>query len=196
MKYFWPVATLICMAIIILMRSCTGGHGEPPSPVVKFDTVILHVTDTIIKETLIPVEKIVNHTPAPITVTDTIFLTEVEKVDTLAILKDYFTTRKYSDTNHLEGYGNIIINDAITQNKIKNREIQYNLNIPQVTKTVIQKRNQWFGGIDIGGTKQWISFGPDLELINKKDQAYHIGVSFTTENQYYFHLGTSWKIKF
>lgn len=190
----WLIIVAVLVGIILLQRACNG--SKCPEAVVKTDTQWIAVHDTITKEKLIPITKVVEHRPAPVTVTDTVFLTEIQHVDTVEILKDYFATRNYSDTNHLEGFGSFIINDAITQNKIKGREIIYDLKFPEITKTVIERKNQWYGGIDVGGTKSWISFGPQLQLINKKDQEYHLGASYTTENLFYFHLGTSWKIKF
>lgn len=193
---FWLVVTAVLLAIILLQRACSPS-AKCPTITAKSDTTYIRVTDTILKEKLVPIEKIVNHRPAPVTVTDTVFLTDVMPVDTIAILADYFATRNYSDTNRLESYGNIIINDAITQNKVRNREIIYNLNIPEVTKTLaVPNKNQVWIGLDISGTKTWIGAGGQFTLKTKTDKMYHLGAMFTTENSVFYHIGTSWKIHF
>jgi hypothetical protein len=197
-KIPWYIIAVL-LGVIILQRSCGPGKCPEVQPVkvVKSDTTFIRLHDTLHEVKLVPVTKIVETHPEPITITDTVFLTTIEPVDTIEILKDYFATRYYADTNHLETYGNFIIEDAISQNKIKSRQIIYNLNIPEVSKTaIIKPRNQLYFGLDLGGTNSWISFGPQLVLKTASDKMYHAGVSFTSENKFYFHLGTDWKIHF
>lgn len=186
----------VLFLIIVFLRECGGGKCPTPGTVlVKSDTTYISVHDTIEKTVLIPITKIIEHTPAPVTVTDTVFITDIQHVDTIAILKDYFATRNYSDTNHLEGFGNFIINDAITQNKIKNRQIIYNLKIPQVTNTVaVKARNQVWGGFDLGGNKSFIGAGGQLTLKTKTDKMYNGGIQYTTQSSFYYHVGTLWLI--
>lgn len=194
-KVYWGII-IVLVAVIVFLRECSPGKCPAvPVSLVKSDTVLIKVTDTIRETVLVPVTKIVNHQPVPVTVVDSVFLTEIQHVDTVKILADYFATRNYSDTNHLEGYGNFIINDAITQNKIKNREIIYNLKFPQITNTVaIKPKNQVYIGLDVGGTDTWISFGPQFTLKTASDKMYHIGASYTSENKFYFHVGSDWLI--
>lgn len=190
--FTWIIIAALVL-IIVLQRACTP-EVKPVQIAGKSDTTYVHIHDTIREVKLIPITKIVEHRPAPITISDTVFLPETAVVDTANILKDYFATRNYSDTNEI-AYGNFIIQDAITQNKVKTRVIAYNLSIPEIKQTLITpQKNQVYLGLDIGGTKDWISFGPQFTLKTKTDKMYHLGASYTTQNQFYFHVGTDWKI--
>lgn len=194
-KVYWGIIAVLFL-IIVFLRECGGGKCPTAGTVtVKSDTTYISVHDTIEKMVLVPITKIIEHTPAPVTVTDTVFITDIQHVDTIAILKDYFATRNYSDTNHLEGFGNFIINDAITQNKIKNRQIIYNLKFPTVTNTVaVKARNQVWLGVNVGGSKDFIGIGPQFTLKTSSDKMYHAGVMFTTQSTWFYSIGTDFKI--
>lgn len=196
-KVYWGIIGVLCL-IILFLRECGGGKCPAVGTVpVKSDTAYIPVHDTVEKPVLVPVTKIIEHRPAPITITDTVFLPEIAKIDTVAILKDYFATRNYSDTNHIETYGNIIINDAITQNKIKNRQIIYNLKFPEVTNTVaVKAKNQVWLGLNIGGSKDFIGVGPQFTLKTSTNKMYHVGAMFTTQSNFFYSAGTSWLIHF
>ena len=54
-------------------------------------------------------------------------------IDTLSILKDYYSKYFYTDTLDLDSLGNIVINDTISKNQIIFREINPNIYIPTTT---------------------------------------------------------------
>lgn len=185
------------VVIILLQRACTPSNKCPSAlTVVKHDTSWQAFSKHDTVRVLVPYAKIVDHHPEPITITDTVFETVFQNVDTAAILRDYFATRFYSDTNSTD-IGKVIIRDSVTQNKIKWRDVLFDLKFPVINNlAIIKPHNQVYIGIDVGGTNSWISFGPQFTLKTASDKMYHFGASYTTDNKFYFHLGTDWKIHF
>lgn len=61
------------------------------------------------------------------------------EVDTREVLKDYYSTRVYSDTITVEDLGYVSIVDSISQNKIVSRSFQANLIERTVTETITVK---------------------------------------------------------
>lgn len=173
------------------MRACS------PSPItcpeikpqtVKIDTIWIKGDDSIV------------YRPKPYKVylpSDTVYI----DVDTLAILKDYFSKVVYQDTIKLDTIGYLLVRDTISQNRIQNRKVIENYQIPIVTKTVtnnviIPAKTQLYIGFEVAGNKKnpINYFGPNLTLKTKKDQLYSLGTGLSTEGINY-KIGTSWKIK-
>jgi hypothetical protein len=61
------------------------------------------------------------------------------EVDTMEVLKDYYSTRVYSDTLRVEDLGYVAVVDTISQNKIVHRTFQANLIQRTVTETITVK---------------------------------------------------------
>jgi hypothetical protein len=90
-------------------------------------------------------------------------------VDTAAILADYFSKIYYSDTTKTK-YGNVIIKDTVTQNRIAARQVITDFKIPEVTitKTISPKRKQWSIGPQFGygaNQKPYVGIGMTYSLI-------------------------------
>lgn len=183
------IAILVLIVVIVLMRVF-----QPESPDMKEyikiggtkyellsktqDTVYETVHDTILK--YVPkieyVDKVV----------------EVEipaNIDTLAILKDYYTKYKYEDKVAVDKYGFGTISDEVTQNRIVSRSIIWDLKIPIVKETIVVKelpKNQLYIGGGIGFDK--INFinqiNTGLLWKTKKDKIYglNLGLANTTLN--------------
>lgn len=196
-KFEW-IIILILLGIIFIMRACSGCKKTPGETVInKTDTTYIHDTTTIPSK---PILKSVylKGKEIPITIHDVTFIDTSKQVviDSAKILEDYLKTRYYESMDITE-HGSITIKDSITQNKIKWRDIVYDLKIPVVTntRTLFQSNRQLYAGIDLGGTANWIQFGGQLTYKTGKDQMYHLGGGYTTLNQWYFHAGTDFKIK-
>ena len=61
------------------------------------------------------------------------------EVDTMEVLKDYYSTRVYSDTLRVEDLGYVTVVDTISQNKIVSRAFQANLIQRTITETITVK---------------------------------------------------------
>lgn len=138
--------------------------------------------DTVYKDTTIYKE---TYVPKPYPVKgDTEYVEIPKNVDTTAILKDYFAKIQYRDTINYETFGNIIINDVISQNRIQSRTPIFNLKLPTITETLIVKelpKNQiYFGG------------GLGIDKVNFLNQA-KAGLLWKTKQDKILglHLGTS-----
>lgn len=62
------------------------------------------------------------------------------QVDTMEILKDYYSTRIYSDTLIVEDLGYVSVIDSISENKIQSRTFEANLIQRTITETLIVKQ--------------------------------------------------------
>jgi hypothetical protein len=130
-------------------------------------------------------------------------------VDTLAILKDYYTKYSYNDTVNVDKYGTGIIKDDVTQNEIVSRQIEWDLKIPIVKETITVKelpKNQIYIGAGLGldrvnfinnvnagflwKTKQDKIYGLNLGLTSPTD-----AVTETTKLVPYVGGSIYWKIR-
>jgi len=174
------------------MRSCSGGSGgsgvnisEPITITkveVKYDTIIKYTPKYIPKWK----EKI-------ITRTDTV----PSLVDTLAILKDYYTKYVYNDTIHIDTMGYAVINDTITRNTIFSRSVATNFLIPitTVTNTVYTNQREFYWGLGLMGRANQINYlGGKLLLRTKKKQIYGLGIGINPNFQPVLSGSMYWKI--
>lgn len=189
---FWGVVVII---IILLLRACQQGYrvffgkkNQQDTVSVRIDTVYIPVkNDTVYQP--IPVVKYQYITRTRID-TLTEFEVHIEPADTAGILREYHSTYVYSDTQKIQ-YGNIVINDTVTRNKIVKRGFQSNLNIPVITKEVVLTQPKrtigYFGISGLGNGNQPVyALGADFSLKLKNDKIYGIGAMFTRDNQMFY----------
>lgn len=131
-------ALLLALIVAVATCNCNGRKMRQlqkdcavVKTVVKRDTAYLH--DTV---------KVKIYVPQPYKVVierkgENVYTTleRVKNVDTAALLKDYYATRFYSDTLKTK-YGNIPLNDTISENRIAGRSWKADFTIPVVTNTV------------------------------------------------------------
>lgn len=184
---FYLIIIGILLIIIFFLSQCSGPKKSDCPPISKQEIKI----DTLWTEKkgdIVYVPSDVKIIPGEIQYIN-------GKVDTLAILKDYFAKVYYGDTIRLTtidkenkkiNYGYILVKDTISENRIKHRELVYDYKIPTIEKTITNtittpNRNQFYAGLDMYGTKlQPINyFGVNLTLKNKKDRMYSIGAGIT-----------------
>jgi hypothetical protein len=175
---------IIILIIIILMQKCGGKNINPPTTIIKRDTTYITRIDSI--TTYVPKWKTkIKH--------DTIF-----EIDTAYVLGDYFSTYVYNDTIYLNSDSLILnINDYITQNKIKSRQIKYKHIYPIISTTVttIQNEREFYYGLGISGDKEGLNnFGPELLLRTKKGSAYGLGVGVNGQLNVTLGFKAYWKI--
>jgi hypothetical protein len=119
------------------------------------------------------------------------------KVDTSAILKDYYSRVFYRDTFKLKDtLGYFVINDTVTQNRISSRKIETSLNFPTVKETIYLKElsNDFYLGpfLQVGGSS--ISIGADAHLKTKKEMLFGLGAGVNSNASPFLRGSVSWKI--
>lgn len=201
------IKTLVIMGlcVFLLLRNCSSGSDEP-GEMIKVDgkkyELVKQTIDTVVVEKEV---KVPTYVPKYIekVVTETVEVEIPMDVDSLAIIKEYFSKYQIKDTLNLTydfpngvtdslgnkpnptlGYG--IITDIISQNKIESRDVNWFFKIPTVYNTTIVKepaKNQLYYGFNLGGNKENILSNASGGLIfkNKKDQMYqlNLGVQMT-----------------
>lgn len=184
-QWFYLFIILALIIILVLQRSCT-------SPNIPSEPVVIRVTDTtwIKKDTIIYRNK-----PVPYRVEVPVEVPA--KVDTNAILKDYFAKYIYKDSIPIDTFGYVRITDIITQNKIEKREYTLSYQIPTIrdSVTVIMPpvyKNQVYIGPEVM-TPQ-IYFGGNIVLKTKRNQMYNIGGGISPLGPQ-FKVGMAWLIK-
>jgi hypothetical protein len=195
--------TLLAVFIILLFALYTCNRCNPVNiDEPKIDTVFVKVKDssgwyrpniTTIEPGRIPANK-----PKPESVDSfPTFEEEPFFVDTAAILKDYYSKVFYSDTTKTR-YGNVIIKDTVTENRISARQVITDFNIPVITKTVTQpKRTQVYIGMNVQGmpTSPITAFGPSIMLKTKQDKVIELG-ALTAGHYWMYQASLKFKLSF
>ena len=112
------------------------------------------------------------------------------------LLRDYFTSRFYTDTQSTR-YGKLVIQDTVSSNRIAGRSIQTLFDIPVVNTTTEKevRRFQVFTGPVLMG-KSFVPTAGGVQLLakTKGDNVYSAAVLFGPVTQY--QVGAAFKIKF
>ena len=131
-------------------------------------------------------------------------------IDTMALLKDYYSKVLYKDTLVLpDSLGTVSILDTITQNKILGRTFNASVKQRTIKETMIVKelpKTKVFYGLEGGFNKADFvsSVGAGVLINTKKDKIYQLGLGVnnkTTDGTNggftpYVRGGVYWKIKF
>jgi predicted small secreted protein len=194
------VIIVVLIIIIILQQQCSGPSTglnlfnknlKQPTPIEG--TVITKIEtkwDTLTLDSLVYVPKWRTHT---ITEYDTI----PANIDTLSILKDYYTKYFYTDTLDLDTLGNIVINDTISQNLITSRKIIPNIYIPTTTieRDSLISKNEFYYGFGLAGNKQQFNYiGGELLWRSKRKKVIGLGVGINQNLQPVLTGRLFWKI--
>ena len=217
-KYIKEIIIIALVVIIALQRGCGTDYGD--KEIVNIDgedfELIESKTDTVFVEKEVKVTKYV-----PKYITKEV-IKEVEipvDVDSLAIIKDYFSKVTVKDTLNLAydfpevvtdslgnkpsgdlGFG--ILTDVISQNRIESREIDWFFKIPTVYNTTIVKelpKNEFYYGLGLGvdQVNGFGSFSVNGLLKTKKMNIYGLNIGLSNQlGEYKPFVGTSlyWKI--
>ena len=205
LKSIFPYIIIALLSIIIFMqRSCNVPTSTvpEPTPVVNINGQKFNVQKQSIDTQWIPSPPQIVVRPGKIIYKDTVIYVEIPPCDdTLAMLKDYFAKKIYSDTLQLkDSLGYIAVQDTLNQNEILTRIWDAHVNTMKITDTFYISpvpRNQWYIGGLIGATKPNTSMiGASLLVKNKRDYIYSLNAGYTS-NLNLFVQGTAlWKIKF
>lgn len=184
------IIILVLIAIIVLMRKCN--NVDPiietrveTETVIEYDTVHIERTEYVPKyyETIV-------------TVTDTV----PASVDTLSILKDYYTKISYQDTIALDTLGYIVLNDTITQNRIYSRAIDPSIQIPIITNTIKEtiyiNNRELYAGPVVNFNSNGVNFvGGSLLLKDKLGHNFYSSIGFDRDFNVTYQVGVNWKLQ-
>ena len=194
--FFKNIQTLfivVLVVVILFMRSCDGGGGSVEPKVItkvetKWDTI------TITKNVYIPKWKNKYIT----TPGDTIYVPIDKEIDSLQIIKDYFTKYYYEDKISLDSLGYIVIQDTIYNNRILSRKVIPTIFFPKTTIIKIPPpppTNSFYGGIEIGGKASQLDYlGGKILWKTKKDQIYGLGLGLNKDLQPIILGGLYWNL--
>jgi hypothetical protein len=130
-------------------------------------------------------------------------------IDTMALLKDYYSKVLYKDTLVLpDSLGTVSVIDTISQNKILGRTFNANVKQRTIKETMIVKelpKTKVFYGLEGGFNKADFvsSVGAGVLINTKKDKIYQLGLGVTNQTTDginggftpYVRGGVYWKIK-
>ena len=189
------------IVVILLMRAC-GGDGNTTKPeTVNINGHKYEVVDKKIDTVYVPKDTIVYKPGKTIYRDKPIYLPISPNVDSLAIIKDYYSAIVYRDTLHLsENIGYVSVTDTISQNKIVGRLWSAKLKKETVHEVMTVKEpatNQLYIGGTVGFDKaNLVNFvGPTVMLKTKSDKVYSVSAGYSTNKTVVIQGGILWKIK-
>ena len=196
-----PIVILLLIVVVIIQNFTTKKDTTTPATI-KIDgrkyNIVKQVIDTF------EVEKVKYVTKGKDTVyLDTIIYVRVPVgIDTLSVLKDYFSKRVYKDTLILpDSTGLVFVIDTITKNKLNHRIYEARVKQKVIRETTIVKdppKDQLFVGLNsqFGGGSFVTSVGGGLIYKTKNDKIYQLGGGITNNNlKPYVSGGIYWKLK-
>jgi hypothetical protein len=185
---------------LLLTRMCSGGDQTTP-PTVKVDgkkyELLKHTIDTV----YIPKDTIVYRPGKVIYKDPPIQILPPTKIDTSAVIKEYYSKIVYRDTLNLnEGGGTITVTDTVSQNKIIGRLWKASIKQKVIHDVTIVKdlpKTQIYIGGAAGFDKvNIVNFvGPSILLKTKQDHIYSLGVGYNNNKTVSIQGGIYWKIK-
>lgn len=191
---------LVLLGVIVYLRTCSRpAEVKPPVVDIIRETTYQVIHDTVRLAPVIEKQFVAGN---QVKIIDTEWIDNTREVDTARILRNFFATNYYP-YRYVTKYGEIIIQDSISQNKIRSRRVINNQRIPTVTTTktiTLQPKPSWqiyIGGSLLGGKENVLSgFGPDILLKTKRDQIYQVGAYYTTQGTIAYRAGMLFKLHF
>lgn len=156
---------------------------------VRTDTAYIKHYDTVRQRLLVPYA-IKSETVYVTQQGHTFYIDRPVKVDTAAILSDFFAKVFYNDTLRVK-YGLVFIRDTLSRNRIIGRSVMTDFHIPVTTNTVtrtLPATGMLFLGPDIG-----FGVGVSAAYKSKGDHLYGIGYMLTARGGV-LDLSYKWKI--
>ena len=178
---------------------CGGNEITEPTVIteteIRYDTITNEITEYVPKL----VTRILRKTD---TVKQTQFITQTDtvsvpqKIDTNAILDDYFASYVYSDIQNLDSI-KLEIQDTISENKIVSRSIKYSILYPTITITNTKyiNRHEFYLGVGFAGSTQRLSFaGLQFNYKDKKRNLFGIGFGIDSDIQPVLSAQCLWRL--
>jgi len=197
---FKSILIIGLIILILLMRMCSGGD-QSSHPIIKVDGKKYELLKRTIDTVTVTKTKVEYRPGKTIFKDPPIYITPPTQIDSLAVVKEYYSKIVYKDTLNLnEDGGTIAITDTVSQNKIIGR--LWSASIKQKTihdVTIVKelpKTQVYIGGTAGFDEDNIVNFvGPSLLLKTKQDRVYSLGVGYGTDKNVSIQAGIYWKIK-
>jgi len=197
---FKSILIIGLIILILLMRMCSGGD-QSSHPIIKVDGKKYELLKRTIDTVTVTKTKVEYRPGKTIFKDPPIYITPPTQIDSLAVVKEYYSKIVYKDTLNLdEDGGTIAITDTVSQNKIIGR--LWKASIKQKTihdVTIVKelpKTQVYIGGTAGFDEDNIVNFvGPSLLLKTKQDRVYSLGVGYGTDKNISIQAGIYWKIK-
>lgn len=205
LKLDFKVIVILVLIGVVVFQQCDNGEdvGETTKIGGKRYEIIKHKIDTfeVVKtKTVVKKGKDIYH--------DTTIYVNLPKdpIDTMSILKNYYSKNVYKDTLLLtDSLGYVTVLDTISKNTISHRTYDYKVKQRTIHDQKILKelpKNQVYYGFMLGfGKPQPINaVGGSLILKTKNEKMYQVGLGLTNHPnssnlQPFVNSGIYWKIK-
>jgi hypothetical protein len=192
MKDIRNIIIIVLIIVIIILQQCSGDSNKTKNQPAEEGAVITKIetkwdTVELEKEVYVP-----QYFTKVITEHDTI----PTDIDTLSILKDYYAKYAYSDTIDLDSFGNIVVKDTISKNKIISRKINPSLYIPTtiITRDSLISKNEFYYGFGLAANKQQFNYiGGELLWRSKRKRVIGVGLGINQNLQPVGSLRMMWK---
>lgn len=200
MAKFWKeiIAVLILIIIFLLCINSCENKDCSYSTETKIDTVYIPVnklvfTKPTIVKSISPTKKEVETRFLP----DKEYEKLLQQYNSLAEL--YLTQNIQKDSIPIDTYGFVKIIDTISENYVKGRRTEFQLKIPEITKTVTiipeKKREFYFGG-ELQSTEviKFNQVSSKLLYKTKKDKIYGLSLGIGNNREINYGLSYYWKL--
>ena len=174
--FFKNIQNLLIVVLVIFLlfqKGCSSNSDVvEPKVITKIET--RWDTITVSKEIYIPKWKTKIITKYE---SDTIIINI--PIDTLEILKDYYSKNIYVDKIELDSLGTITITDTVTQNTIISRSVISDILVPTTTITsdIYVNNREFYWGIGLQGRSDQLNYlGGEFLLRGKNRQVYGLGL--------------------
>ena len=180
--------TIIIFVLIVGILCLKFCSVKPDGKVVTIDgkpyQVVKHTIDTVYT----PVVQTVYKKGKDIYKEVPVYVQLPGDVDTVQVVKDYYSKVIYKDTLKLkDSLGYVSVTDTIFNNSILGRVWDSHINKIMINDKMIVKelpKNQFYLGSELGLNNQTVftSFSPSLLLKTKKDRIFSVGIGLGPNN--------------
>lgn len=188
-KYIGSIQSLLIIvlaAVLLYQSQCSRKPDVEPEVIVtietKWDTVSVTQTEYVPKwRTRVVTE----HDTIP------------QDIDTMSILKDYYSKFHYVDTLTLDTLGYLVLNDTISKNSIMSRSFISSVSVPTttITKEIYLKKREFYWGMGLSGDKSQLNYlGGEFMYKNKQRNMFGVGMGVNQDLQPVVSGRMYWKI--
>ena len=180
--------SIIIILVLIVLLFIQGWYYKTSMPIETVVTKIETRVDTVTINSIEYVPQVETRILPPeliyIDVIDTVLINT--KVDTAAILTDYYSKYVYQDVLDLDTLGSVTIIDTVSQNKIQSRQFTSDIIIPTktVTNTTYINDKGFYYGVGLGINQQMLhSVSGEVLYKTKRNTIYGVGLGLGRDNQ-------------
>ena len=196
-----PILILLLL-IVVVVQNFTTKKTEPSPATIKIDGRKYNIVKQIIDTVEIEKIKYVKKGKDTVYLDTIIYIRVPVGIDTISVIRDYFSKRVYKDTIQLpDSMGIVLLTDTITKNRLSNRIYEAKVKQKIIRETTIVKdppKDQLFVGLNsqFGGGSFVTGVGGGLIYKTKNDKIYQLGGGITNNNlKPYVNGGIYWKLK-